>query len=299
MKSILKILIFFILALGLAGEPSLSFAHQSNDPPSTDVRVTTPSNVVKDSLSAAKPQALLKWPRGSLIFPEINSPEKINEVFLLSETYTPYSERHSLYYHYGSQYFSRKNFGAAKRSYAKALALKSDIPAIHKRLGFLFMNSKDYKGAEAAYRKILELNPGYTPAIAQLGICLAAQRKYSLAEKHLKKAIQREPANVNYHLNLGNFYYYLKKDYRGARTSYKKALRLNPRLAKARNNIREIDRKSRQARDYEDSFENSWESDSVNNNSNESEPSVSLPRTSEKSKITSILEEGKSEQPIF
>lgn len=299
MKSTIKILICFTLALGPAGGPSLSFAHQLNDPPSSGVRATAPSNVVEDSLSAAKPQALLKWPRGSLIFPEINSPEKTNEVYLLNETYTPYPERHSLYYHYGSQYFSRKNFSAAIKSYTKALALKSDIPAIHKRLGFLFMNSKNYKGAEAAYRKILELNPGYTPAIAQLGICLAAQRKYSLAEKHLKKAIQREPANVNYHLNLGNFYYYLKKDYRGARTSYKKALRLNPRLAKARNNIRKIDRKFRQARDYEDSFENSWESDSVSDKSNESEPSVSPPRTPEKSKITSILEEGKSEQPIF
>ena len=247
----------------------------------------------------AKPQALLKWPRGSLIFPEINSPEKLNEVFLLNEVYTPYWERHSLYYHYGSQYFSRKNFSAAIKNYSKALELETNISAIHKRLGFLFMNSKNYKRAEAAYRKILELNPGYTPAIAQLGICLAAQRKYSLAEKHLKQAIQKDPANVNYHLNLGNFYYYLKRDYRGARNSYKRALRLNPRLVKVRNNIRNIDRKFRKAKEQENDFENSWGSDFVYGSSKESDPAASQPRVPEEANITSIWERENSEQPLF
>lgn len=299
MKSTIKILTGFVLAFSLSGWPLLSSASQPKDSVSPEIRTSTPSRIMDDSFVMAKPQTLLKWPRGSLIFPEINSPEKNNEVFLLNETYTPYPERYSLYYHYGSQFFSRKKFSEAKKNYLKALALQTNISAIHKRLGFLFMNSKDYKGAEAAYRKILELDPGYTPAIAQLGICLAAQKKYSLAEKHLKQAIKKDPSNVNYHLNLGNFYYYLRKNYRGARNSYKRALRLNPRLAKARNNIRDIDRKFRKAKEQEDDFENSWGSDFVYDSSKESDPTVSQPRVPEEANITSIWERENPERPLF
>ncbi len=299
MKPTLKILTGFVLAFGLSGWPLLSSAKQPNDSLSPEIRTSAPSKIPDDSLVTSKPQPLLKWPRGSLIFPETNSAEKINEVFLLNETQTPYSELHSLYYHYGSQFFSRKNFSAAKKSYLKALVWQSNSAAIHKRLGFLFMEAKDFKKAEAAYRKILELKPGYTPAIAQLGICLAAQRKYPLAEKHLRQAVKKDPTNVNYHLNLGNFYYYLKRNYRGARSSYKKALQLNPRLANARKNMRDINRKFRKSRDREDSFENSWGSDPVHESSNESDPSVSQPRNPEKADITSIWEGEGSERPLF
>ncbi len=299
MKSTIKILTGCVLAFGLSSSLSFASASQPNDHGSSDIRISTPSKITKNSIVTIQPRALLKWPRGSLIFPEINSPEKINEVFLLSEINTPYSERYSLYYHYGSQFFSGKKYAEAKKNYLKALALQADITAIHKRLGFLFMNSKDFKGAEAAYQKILDLDPGYTPAIAQLGICFAAQKKYSLAETHLKQAVQRDPSNVNYHLNLGNFYYYLKRDYRGARNSYKRALRLNPRLTKVQNNLRDIDQKFSHSKAQEDSFENSWGSDSVHGSSNESDPAASPPRNQDGANITSIWEGEISERPLF
>jgi len=242
---------------------------------------------------------LLKWPRGSLIFPEINSPEKINEVFLLDEYHTSYPDRYDLYWHFGSQFFSSKKYIKAKKYYLEASTIQADNPIINKRLGFLFMNSKDFKGAEAAYRKLLEIAPEYTPAIAQLGICLAAQKKYSLAEKYLKRAILREPTNVNYHLNLGNYYYFLRRNYRGARRSYHKALQLNPRLAEARKNLRDIDQIYKNSREQENSFENSWGSDSVSDSPNESGPATGASRSREGDNVTRSLEQGNVQRPLF
>ena len=119
----------------------------------------------------------------------------------------------------------------------KALKIKPDIPAIHKNLGLIYFNSKSYRRAEKAYRKALQLNPGYTPALAKLALSLAAQKKYASAERKFKQAIRAEPSNADHHLNLGHFYYYLKKNYKGAKTSYRKALKLNPRLVKAKDQL--------------------------------------------------------------
>ncbi len=241
----------------------------------------------------------LKWPRGSLIFPEINDPQKTEEVFLLSEALTSQPELQSLHHHFGLQFFSRSKMGKAKGEYLKALKYKPRIPAIYKNLGLIYLNSKNYKGAEKAFRQALQLDPGYTLVIAKLALSLAAQKKYSSAEKKFKQAIRAEPTNADHHLNLGHFYYYLKKDFRGAKRYYQKALKFNPNLAKASRNLIDINRKFQKWKNQESDFENSWGSDFDYDNSKDTDHSQNTPGYPEESDIAGTWDEENSQRPLF
>jgi tetratricopeptide (TPR) repeat protein len=293
MKSSIRFLIGCILALGLSGWFSIASAStpgkfQSNT-----------SGIVKYSSQALESSIALKWPRGSLIFPENNDPTKANEVFLLSESFTSQSDLQSLHQHFGLQLFSRKKYKQAKAEYLKALKFEPNVPVIHKNLGLIYFNSKNYKRAEKAYRKALQLNPGYAPALAKLALSLAAQKKYISAERKFKQAIRAEPSNADHHLNLGHFYYYLKKDYRGAKNSYKRALKLNSRLVKAKINLRDINLKFRKWKDKESDFESSWGSDFDYDNFKRTENSQITPGYPEEADVAGALDEEGIQPPLF
>ena len=240
-----------------------------------------------------------KWPRGSLIFPENNDPNRSNEVYLLSEAFTSRPDLQSLYQHLGLQFFSRKKYNQAKVEYLKALKFKSNIPIIHKNLGLIYFNSKNYKRAERAYRKALQLNPGYTPALAKLALSLAAQKKYTSAERKFKQAIRVEPSNADHYLNLGHFYYYLKKNYRGAKSSYRKALKLNSGLIKATNNLRDINRQFRKWENQESNFESSWGSDFDYDSLKSTENLPMAPSYPEDANIAGTSDEKDRQPPLF
>jgi len=242
---------------------------------------------------------LLKWPRGSLIFPEMNNPVKMDEVFLFEEFLTTEPERYTLHHHYGSQFFSRKMFNQAKEEYLLALALQAGNSDIHNRLGMIYLKSKDYRGAETAYRNALKLTPGYAPAVAKLAICLTAQKKYSLAEKKFRQAIKADPSNANYHLDLGHLYYYLTKNYRGALNSYRRALKLDPGLQEARNNLQDIKQKFKKWKNQESDFNNSWGSDFDYNGSADSKQAESQLHSPEESNIAGAWEEQNTQRPLF
>ena len=178
----------------------------------------------------------------------------------------------------------------------KALKFKPDIPEIYENLGLIYFNTKSYKKAEKAYRKALELDPGYTAAVAKLALSLAAQKKYNSAEKKFKQAIQAEPSNADHYLNLGHFYFYLRKDYREAKNSYQKALKFNPQLAKAKKNLRDINRKFKKWKNQESDFENSWGSD---NDSESTKNSQNTPNYPEEADIAGTWDEENSQQPLF
>ena len=287
MKSSLRFFISCTLAIGMSGSFSL-------------VSASTPGNSTTEySYKALGPPIALKWPRGSLIFPEKNNPNRTTEVFLLNEAFTSQSELQSFHQHLGLQLFSRKQYRQAKVEYLKALKLKPNTPVIHKNLGVIYFNSKNYRRAEKAYRKALQLNPGYTPALAKLALSLAAQKKYISAERKFKQAIQAEPANAEYHLNLGHFYYYLKKDYKGAKNSYKKALKLNSRLRKAKTNLRDINRKFRKWKNQESDFESSWGSDFDYDNLKSTENLEIAPSYPEEADIAGALDEQSVQPPLF
>jgi len=294
MRSSIKLLIGCTLAFSLSGWLSIVSASTSGK-----IQPNTSSGIVEYPSQASGSAISLKWPRGSLIFPENNDPNKANEVFLLNESFTSQSDLQSLHQHLGLQFFSRKKYSQAKAEYLKALKFKPNAPVIHKYLGLIYFNSKNYRLAERAYRKALQLNPGYTPAIAKLALSLAAQKKYISAERKFKQAIQAEPSNADHYLNLGHFYYYLKKDYRGAKNSYKKALKLNSRLVKAKVNLGNIELKFRKWKDKESDFENSWGSDFDYDSLKTTENSQSIPGYSEEADIAGALDEESIPSPLF
>jgi len=297
MKSSFRLFTGFILAFGLSGW--LSFISTAPSIVFASGKLQSNTSITEYSYKTLGFSIQLKWPRGSLIFPESNDPNKNNEVFLLSEAFTSQSELQSLHHHFGLQFFSRSKYNEAKGEYLKALKLKPNIPAIHKDLGLIYFNSKSYKRAEKAYRKVLQLEPGYITALAKLALSLAAQKKYTLAERKFKQAIQAEPSNADHHLNLGHFYYYLKKNYRGAKNSYKKALKLNPRLIKAKNNLRDIDRRFRKWQDKESDFKSSWGSDFDYDSLKSTENSRKKPSYPEEADIAGALEEENTQHPLF
>ncbi len=294
MKSSIRFLIGCILAFVLSGWLSIVSASTSGK-----FQSNPSSGIAEYSSQALGSSITLKWPRGSLIFPENNDPNKAEEVFLLNESFTSQSDLQSLHQHLGLQLFSRKKYKQAKVEYLKALKFKPNIPVIHKNLGLIYFNSKNYRRAERAYRKALQINPGYAPAIAKLALSLAAQKKYISAERKFKQAIQAEPSNADHYLNLGHFYYYLKKDYKGAKYSYKKALKLNSRLVKAKINLRDIELKFRKWKDKESDFENSWGSDFDYDNLKSTENSQSIPGYSEEADIAGALDEESTPSPLF
>lgn len=290
MKLSIRFFIGIVLAVGLP--QTLSYASQS-----TSSAYDESPDIPEYSDKLIEVPLPLKWPRGSLIFPESNDPQKTEEVFLLSEAFTSQPELQSLHYHLGSQLFSRSKYKEAKAEYLKALKFEPPIPAIYNNLGQIYLNSKSYKRAEKAYRKALKLDPGYTAAIAKLALSLAAQKKYTSAEKKFKQAIRAEPSNAEHHLNLGHFYYYLKKNYKGAKRSYQRALKLDPELVKARKNLMDINRKFKKWRNQESDFENSWASDfdyDRKNNSNNG-----LPIYPESADVADSWDDENSSNPLF
>ena len=295
MKLSIGLIFGFFLAFGLPGAHSSASASQ---PTISDTGKALPKTMdyLDDSLV---PTVLLKWPKGSLIFPENNDPIKPNEVFLLSEAFTSEPELQSLHYHLGSQLFSRDKYNEAKVEFLKALKFEPPIPAIYKDLGLIYFSSKNYKRAEKAYRQALRLEPGYTVAIAKLALSLAAQKKYTLAERKFKQAIRAEPTNAEHHLNLGHFYYYMKKDYRGAKKYYRKALKLNSRLSKARKNLKIISRKFRKWENQQSDFENSWGSDYDYDSTKNLNNSQNTPGYPEESDVAGSWDEENSPQPLF
>lgn len=299
MKSSSKILAGILLAFWISGAPVLLFASQKNLPGASTLHQEGSPYAVGNPLSANENPILLKWPRGSLIYPETNKPDKISEVFLLGEALTSPEALASLYHHYGFQFFSRKKYGIAKKEYLKALKLQPDIPSIPKHLGLIYLKFKEYKHAEAAYRKALQFDPGYIMGMTKLGISLAGQKKYSLAERNFKRAIKADPYNANYHLNLGHFYFYLKNNFKGAKYFYKKALKLNPRLKEAKSNLRSIKKRFKKWKNQESDFKNSWGADFDYDDFKNADPLESPNRHPEEANISGAWEEQNTQRPLF
>jgi len=294
MKLSIRFFIGIVLTIGFSGTLSLASASQPTR------SASGPSPEIPAYLNKSTEHSfLLKWPRGSLIFPESNDPNKTEEVFLLSEAFTSQPELQSLYYHLGSQLFSRKKYSEAKVEYLKALKFEHPSPAIYKNLGLIYFNTKSYRNAEKAYRKALQLDPEYTTAIAKLALSLAAQKKYSSAERKFKQEIRAEPTNADHHLNLGHFYYYLKKNYRGAKSSYRRALKLDPGLAKARKNLKEINRKFKKWKNQESDFENSWASDYDYDSTKKPNNPQGIPGYPEEADVTDTWDNENSPHPLF
>ena len=76
-------------------------------------------------------------------------------------------------------------------------------------------------------------------------------------------------------------------------------MKLNPRLVKAKINLRNINLKFRKSKNQESDFENSWGSDFDYDNSNNAENSQNIPGYSEEADIAGTWDEENAQHPLF
>jgi predicted O-linked N-acetylglucosamine transferase (SPINDLY family) len=86
------------------------------------------------------------------------------------------------------------------------------------------------EAARAAYQKVLQAQPQNSRAWHLLGVVASQTGQPTLAIEFIGKALALDPDNAEFHTNLGNTLYELKR-YEAAIASYDAALALNPNFA--------------------------------------------------------------------
>jgi tetratricopeptide (TPR) repeat protein len=134
------------------------------------------------------------------------------------------------------------DLGGAIAAYKEAIRLDPAFAWPHTNLGVALSDKGDLDGAVAAYKEGIRLDPKDAMPHYNLGIVLADKGDLDGAVAAYKEAIR-----LNYktpawpHNNLGNALR-ARGDLDGAVAEYKEAIRLDPRLALARNNLRQTER---------------------------------------------------------
>lgn len=88
---------------------------------------------------------------------------------------------------------SRKDWGAARLSYSKAVAEDDSLWAIWVQLGHACKESGDYAAAERAYRKALLLNPTEADSHLQFGHLMKITQRYPAALASYAYALSLQP----------------------------------------------------------------------------------------------------------
>lgn len=121
---------------------------------------------------------------------------------------------------------------AAGRAVHQALRHNRNLAAAHRAAGRLMAARGAHADAERAYRNALRLDPSDWQARHYLAVSLMVQGKISEARRHLKRVAARKPRNGAV-LFATAFAFYLDKNYIGAISRLRTALRWNPGLQQA------------------------------------------------------------------
>jgi len=118
----------------------------------------------------------------------------------------------------------------------KAIALKSDDPAMHSNLGNALKGIGKLDGAIASYRRAIALKSDFADAHSNLGNALADRGELDEAAKSYRRALALNPGFSDAHKNFGDALRKMGKLDEAA-ASYASALALNPNFAEAHNNL--------------------------------------------------------------
>ncbi len=110
---------------------------------------------------------------------------------------------------------------------------KKQMAVFWAKRGKLALNNSDVVGAATAFKKARELDPNNVDAILGQGELALGQSAYSAAISHLRKAARMRRNNYYVHTLLGEAYLGAGKK-ESAKASFKRALKLNPDYARAR-----------------------------------------------------------------
>jgi len=103
----------------------------------------------------------------------------------------------------------------------------------------VFVGRGDQASAERAFREAIRLQPDLAEARANLGNLLAARREYREAAFHYQRAVAADSGNAEMHYRYG-LVLMLIGDARGAIEELQTTVKLDPKRADAREDLKEL-----------------------------------------------------------
>lgn len=143
------------------------------------------------------------------------------------------------YYNLGNLYVGLKMHSDAIQAFEKAIELKTDHYNARHNLALVYEEKGDSHSAVRTWKDAIAAMPGCHLCYFTLGVLLGKLQRYKEGEEYLTKAISMKSDVANYHANLGVIYHFLK-DSRRAEDYYRYALRLDPALEVARDNLQRL-----------------------------------------------------------
>jgi tetratricopeptide (TPR) repeat protein len=125
---------------------------------------------------------------------------------------------------------------AAIENYRRAIQIKPDYHVALNNLGVALAAKGRFDEAIKNYRAALQINPYYYESLNNLGIALTARGRPDEAIGYFEKAGLIDPHHADFHLNWGIALDQLGRP-REAVVQYREALKLNPDLIAALNNL--------------------------------------------------------------
>jgi Tfp pilus assembly protein PilF len=95
-----------------------------------------------------------------------------------------------------------------------------------------YEKEKDFDEAIKHYRKILEDDPDYIPCYERLAAIYLGKNNYKLAKESLEKAVRLSPQGATFHYNLG-IVLFKEKNYRKAIDQFNKTIEIDPAFSLA------------------------------------------------------------------
>jgi tetratricopeptide (TPR) repeat protein len=150
--------------------------------------------------------------------------------------------------------------GQAEIEYKAAASLDPSYYKAYYNLGYLYIKEKKYLKARQCFERVITLNPGFPPAYMGLGDTYLLSHCFEQAEQAFQQAARKGYCQENLYLNLS----YIKirqGDYAGALIPARKALELDPHLAKGHYNLGIIYAMTGRSREAEQAFVKALEVD--------------------------------------
>jgi tetratricopeptide (TPR) repeat protein/serine/threonine protein kinase len=125
----------------------------------------------------------------------------------------------------------------AVRYLTVAVSLRPTSPGTHLNLGSALTRAGQLDEASDCFKKAIDLDRKYAAAYVNLVMVLSQKRKHDEAMTWARQAVDACPRDANAHNSLGTVLYGAKRDLETAIACFKKAIALDPRLARGHANL--------------------------------------------------------------
>lgn len=126
----------------------------------------------------------------------------------------------------GDVYMARKMFREAIDSYREG---PQSSPVTWNKIGIAYHQLGDFGAAKRSYEKAMKLDKTYADAVNNDGTIYYAEKRYKTAISRYRKAIELKPDAASFWSNLGTAYY-SRRRFNDMNLAYQKALELDPEV---------------------------------------------------------------------